>query len=600
LTRSLLPKDTIKSNESLLGIGTGEIDNKRPLQASRLNEQESFDLLNTRKLSELVCDSNQNFYFLVKWKGKSYQECTWESEFFLKDQFDMVLAFAARKAADKLTLKKGKVYSPMTFLEDVLTARRFFDRGLELKIAEAAISSLMLLFREELSNKKHMSVQAAPGYEFSILIFLIQMKRANPNLGPILIIYDNEDQEKWSRLLELYYPQTNVLKLQSTPGQDQSIWKIFFKDDQKTLQKFDLLLLDLEAMRCLFHRLTAVELSYIVLDVVGPSDLTFKVLDLLNKPYYRKMAVRIACIPPLTVQSVGKAVINQTISLQVALRRFAEDPSLQNALLAQGLFPSASEGTLEFYLSTTSSQALLASVASSDLAALERRLDRPLQAASPAVVGRVVLRSVILRLSDRCKAQYASLLAEQAGQLLQLEASAKPSARGTALLQQIANRLLAVDDDLNANIVDDDAKTLEIDAKLRWIIKYFEALKSTGQTGRLLLVFVSEKAHLRAYPVIQRFTKYCCWQINDNVDAAEVNFRIAEFSRVEHKTTILTVNYKNLWKLSAVNSSLVVLMGHTGHPYQVDLTVHFAHCLESARDPRQVWCLRAKSAQVGL
>lgn len=559
------------------GIGSVVATNIRPLQSSTLTFQETFNLLNSRKLTDLVCGAKLNFYFLVKWEGKSCNECTWESEYFLKDQYEQILLFSAQKNAEQIISKKGKYFSAINLLEDIITTRRFSVKGMEICIPETVSKRILLTIEDELSQKKDMCLQSTSGYDISILIYLQQIKTKTQRNFPTLIVCETQEVQRWKSLLTMYFPQWDVLKLETSILYDQEQWQSEQMDGKSSLERSDVVVADLETVKVAFHRVKDVGWEYIVMDAQGPSDAAFKVLDQFNKPYNRSPAHRIACVPALTVQSVGKAVISQSIALQAALRRFANSASLANALLAQGLFASASEATLDFYLATTAGASLLAGVPSSELPALESRLDRPLFVSPLPVVAKAVLRTLVLRLSDPCKADYARRLADHSPWLLACEKNKKTAEAAKQQLVALCEVAATIDDHINPKIVDDDARTLEIDAKLRWIVKFLEALKLRGQTGRIVLLFVSEKAQLRSFPVLQRFTKYCCWQINNNIDAAESNIRISEFSRVEHKMTILTVNYKNLWKLSGVRSSLIILMGQTGDPYQTEMKVKLFH-----------------------
>lgn len=531
--------------------------------------------MNSRKLNDLVCGGKNDFYFLVKWEGKPFKDCSWECEYFLRDQYDHVLLFAAQKCSQQPSQKKGKSLSTIRSLEDNITCRRFSVRGLDLFIPESVSRRITLAFDDELTSKQDVCLQATSGYDLSILIYLHQFKPKAQQRWPTLILCESQDVQRWKTLLALYFPQWLVLTLELSVALDETLWSSDFAENKSSLDNSDIVLVDLDTARQIFHRIIKLDWDFIVMDALVPTDLVFKIMDLFNKPFYRTNARRIACIPALTVQSVGKAVINQTISLQVALRRFVRSPKLNYALLAQGLFPSASEDTIEFYLSTTPGTSLLSSVPSSELPALENRLERPLFTSPISVVSKLVMRTLILRQSDLCKAEYGRLLSENCEWLADCEKNKKQAESSRPRLADLCNLLVKIDDQINTKIVEDDSKTLEIDAKLRWIIKYLEALKLRGHTGRIVLLFVSEKAQIRAFPVLQRFTKYCCWQINDNVDSAEVNIRVAEFSRVEHKMTVLTVNYKNIWKLAGVRSNLVFLMGQTGEASQAELKVKF-------------------------
>jgi hypothetical protein len=520
-------------------------------------------------------------YFLVKWEGKSYNECTWEAEYFLKDQYEQVLHYCAQKSVIESASGKSKAVSAASLFEDVITAKRLLAKGLEALIPENSRRNTLAAAEEELKQNRSFCLQSSVGYETTVLLFLQKYILKHDSKRPSLIVCDKLDVERWRSVLHLFFPQIQYAYMDFSVVKNDLFWRTEINEALIELENVELMITDFDTMKQVFLRIHHIPWEWIVMDSLTPSDSSFKVLDLFNKPFYRTNSKRISCIPPLTVQSVGKAVINQTISLHIALRRFINSPTLNSALLAQGLFPTANDKTVDFYLSTTQASSLLASVPSSELASLETRLERPLYFSSLPVISKVVLRTIILRLSDLCKAEYAAVLTSNSRWLADCEQNKKFAENSKMQIAALCSAVSLIDNRINPKIVEDDARTLEIDSKLRWILKYLEALKLNGQTERVVLVYVSEAAQLRSFQVLQRFTKYCIWQINDNVDTAEVNIRISEFSRVEHKITVLTVNYKNMWKLRGVRSGLVIVMGHTGEPYQTEVKVNLLNNLEN-------------------
>lgn len=542
----------------------------------------------------------QSFYFLVKWRGRPSSQSTWEDEYFLRDQYEHILKFAAIQVVKESVPDKGQSQTVDELLSQVITAKSLFVRGLEACMPELARGLLRDIFDTEMGSKNSMLIQAVPGYEVFILDYIDISKVSSDKKLPALVVVGSEDSARWRGTAAMYYPSLQIYHediIREKSGQD---FRSKLIQLQKNSEKFDVVLLECEIVLKYFMDIGKTNWGTIVFDVSVGNSIVFKTLDTFNKPFNRTLTPRIACIPVLTVQSVGKAVINQTISLQVALRRFTNSPSLGSALLAHGLFPSAKDQTLDFYLSTTPSSSLLSSVPSSELAGLENRLERPVEPPQVGQLGRIVLRTIILRLSDLSKGRYADILKENSGWLAEAEKHKKHEDTYIGQMRGLAARLCAVEEELLTKTVDEDSKVLEADSKLRWLIKYFEALKLSGLNERIVLVFVSEKAQLRSLQILQRFTKYSLWQINDNIDSAERNIRIAEFSRVKHKTAIMTVHFKNIWRLRGVQSNIILIMGNTGESYQEELKVKLKFNLESLVNGRQILNSRPQSVQVGI
>lgn len=557
------------------GIGIVESGNSRPLHWSSQSFGECFDFLNSKKLSDCSFGGKHTFYFLVNWKGLPNSEATWEDEYFLRDQFEHILRFAAFQLAKESSSDKRPDQVVENLLSQVITAKSLYARGLEACLPTTSRMQIRDIFDTEIGSKNSILVQASLGYETFILDYIDNDRSMRTDKLPALLTVGVDEAARWKGIIDAYYPSLQVAYESDNTETDglTSIGRVLQLIRKR--DKIDIVIMDCELVSRCFLDVGRIDWSCIVFDVPAYSPVGFKTLDAFNKPFNRTLTPRIACVPVLTVQSVGKAVINQTISMQVALRRFTNSASLVPALLAHGLFPSANPRTLDFYLSTTPGISLLSSVPSSELASLESRLERPVDPPHPTSIGRIVLRTIIIRLSDLSKARYAEVLRENSGWLAEAEKRKKHEDTYRDRLKDLAARLCVVDEELLPNIVDEDSKVLEADSKIRWLIKYFEALKLSGMNERIVLVYVSEKAHLRSLQILQRFTKYSLWQINDNIDSAERNIRIAEFSRVKHKTAILTVQYKNLWRLREVQSNLIVLMGNTGDPHQEELKVKF-------------------------
>ena len=584
----------------------------RPLSLAHKTYIEMFDFLKNRKLDKIKFGTIDSLYFLVKWVGRDYNQCTWEDEYFLKASYDKVLEFGTRKCRE-WHLKKNQIFDFLDYSnfrkEKIVVCSSNNSSSNDIQgfdLVKEANSlrfnpkqqdeALKLINNFKASQSSLISVQSGWIKPQTLGLFSY-FKYKCPGHDRSLVICPKDQINLWKNIIHLYHPRLNFIDYSIFNEAEDMISRYEFYTKDTLSIKFDVLFVSYESFEFYSKYLEPIVWRAIVVEFSENDEKMLNILKLLNSKEFKKSQYRVIVtnkeasgessdtMDPFeseTKQKVIKGIYNKLNSL-----RFLKKPIL-DFIKKLDLFDCSKshDQILSFYLSNW--EMFREKLRLKDLERLwqissEVDLYREGEAISfdspeisnsatrrgnrktiemddgKAAMAEMNIFQVIVQLSETQRQSYRKAVIQNIDLLVKVDQN-RTRKNTTAKLVRLTSKLLDICDIPILRTVEAQNNILEHNCKMRWLNEFL--LASRKEKNNFVLVFqneVQKQTYLSFFFEKRKFSVSEISESHSYTNALEI---IESFNETSgSKTPLLFVNNRSLSKLKNLKTKFFIFIG---------------------------------------